>query len=474
MVGTAKELSKQRAALWPGRARPYISAQMTARFSSLGWAVRGEAIDFSYRCDRYGAFVETITFPGRAADLAQLGAPQARLLDLTAAAIGVSYYKANAGGFIAVESGLPTPQARALIEALYGEGLGEFYVRNNLPYPPALTIDAAITGEAAPPAPARPAKSAVVAFGGGKDSHVALALVERAGVKTELVSVALSDKIAQVIADCTDREVYFIGRKLDPRLIAANKAGALNGHIPVTAIHSLILTLYASLAGADWVVLANEHSADEATRVVNGQPVNHQFSKTFRAEALIRDAVKSILPEGPDYFSALRPVHELWIARELAKLPRALARFRSCNRNFVFSDKDRALASGRWCGNCAKCVFTAAITAPFLPRAQSIALLGSDVLDNPANQVFVEELAGFTESKPWECVGTIGEVSATFSHLLDDPEWSSARLVRDIGACVRDRASVATLAAAFEAALNDRGENFLPPQLSFITAREPA
>jgi hypothetical protein len=435
------------------------------------WAVEGERLTFTFKSERYGDFAETLDFPGCAAALATLSAGQRGLADLLGAALGVSYYKTAAGGSLEAPA-LPSA-ALDLIRALYIEGLGEFYVRNNRPYPPAFDLAA----KSAPPiassgAPRSPPKKAIVAFGGGMDSHVALALIERAGLAAELTSVVLSDNVARVIADCTERKVTFIARKLDPRLLAANKAGALNGHIPVTAIHSLILVLYASLTGADWVVLANEKSADEATLQIDGHDVNHQFSKTFRAEGLIRGAVKALLPDGPDYFSVLRPVSELWIARELADLPEALTKFRSCNRNFVFSDQSRQLSGARWCGVCAKCVFTAIITAPFLARAQAKELFGADVLDNPDNLALGEELAGFTDAKPWECVGTISEVSAALAHLGADPEWREAHLVEALSMRVRERDGSAALARRFSASLTERGDSFLPPQMRFINEPE--
>lgn len=444
-----------------------------ARFQVLGWRSLSEpgAFAFNYRCTRFGEFEEVLRFPHAAAPTPA----QDRLLDLAAVAIGVSYYKANASGTIALAAPFASAAARDLADALYGEGLGEFYVRNNLPYPPHLIFEPnapAPHSASAPTSASRPPSRAVVAFGGGMDSHVALSLVQRAGVSTDLATVALSDKIKRVIEDCTDAPVTFIDRKLDPRLLAANKAGALNGHIPVTAINSLILILHASFTGADWVVFANERSADEATLTVDGHGVNHQFSKTFRAEKLIREAVFAAAPDGPVYFSALRPVSELWIARQLARLPGPLARFRSCNRNFVFSDSPKALAAGRWCGQCAKCVFTALIMAPFLRRAQSISLFGSDVLDNPANLPLAEELAGFTDAKPWECVGTIDEVSAALSHLFDEPEWREALIVRTLAPKLRDRVSTAALTAHFNASLSTFGPSFLPPAMRFIAASE--
>jgi hypothetical protein len=441
-----------------------------AVFSILGWRQTAPgAFAFAYRCSRFGDFEEVITFPRAATPTPA----QSALLDLAALAIGVSYYKANASGRIELATAFASAAAHDLARALYSEGLGEFYVRNNLPYPPRLTFDPAapaLGDIAAPVGAPRTPTSAVVAFGGGMDSHVAYSLIERAGVSAELATVALSDKIKRVIEDCTDAPVTFIDRKLDQRLLAANKAGALNGHIPVTALNSLILILHASFTGADWVVFANERSADESTMTVDGHGVNHQFSKTFHAEQLIRAAVHAASPTGPDYFSVLRPVSELWIARELARLPRPLERFRSCNRNFVFSDSPKALAAGRWCGECAKCVFTALIMAPFLKRAQSIALFGADVLDNPANLSLAEELAGFTDAKPWECVGTVDEVSAALSHLLDDAAWRDALIVRTLAPKLRSRSSESAHTAHFNASLSTFGPGFLPPPLHFITA----
>ncbi len=446
-----------------------------ASFSILGWTAaptRGE-IAFAYHCSRYGDFVETYRFPQAA--LAALTSTQHALLNLAAITIGVSYYKANACGRIVLTTPFANPAARDLAHALYSEGLGEFYVRNSLPYPPHFVFEPAEPASSPPANAQRNAQKperAVVAFGGGMDSHVALGLVERAGVSAALTSVTMSDNIKRVIADCSDAPVTFIERALDQRLLAANRAGALNGHIPVTAINSLILILHASFTGAGWVVFANEKSADEVTMTIGGYGVNHQFSKTLRAEALLREAVRAAGPDTPDYFSALRPVSELWIARELAQLPRSLARFRSCNRNFVLSDKARMLDGQRWCGQCAKCVFTALIMAPFLRRAQSVDLFGADVLEDPANLPLAEELAGFTGAKPWECVGTVEEVSAALSHLADDPDWQGAQIVAALAQRVRDRSGAAALAAHFSEAMIASGAHFLPPAMDFAVSPE--
>jgi hypothetical protein len=108
--------------------------------------------------------------------------------------------------------------------------------------------------------------------------------------------------------------------------------------------------------------------------------------------------------------------------------------------------------------------------APFLKRKQSVGLFGSDVLDNPVNLPLAEELAGFTDAKPWECVGTVDEVSAALSHLLDDSEWRDALIVRTLAPRLRDRSTAKALTAHFDSSLSTFGPGFLPPAMHFITA----
>ena len=144
-------------------------------------------------------------------------------------------------------------------------------------------------------------------------------------------------------------------RRIDPRLFHANAAGALNGHVPITAINSCILTMCAFLQGCSWVVFANEFGSDEETMEYNGHPVNHQYSKSADWEKWYRSVMAEIFSPGFEYFSILRPVSELWIANELSKDRQALSLFRSCNKNFAIEKK---CSADRWCTKCPKCAFT--------------------------------------------------------------------------------------------------------------------
>ena len=119
----------------------------------------------------------------------------AALFDFASVLLGLSYYKAAALPELTVEMPL-TVLLQTSITALYTDGLGEFYVRNELPFPPKFTlvvprkshqkIKKGQTG------PVRP----LLAFGGGKDSHVSQSLLEDAGFETTFASVVLSETVA--------------------------------------------------------------------------------------------------------------------------------------------------------------------------------------------------------------------------------------------------------------------------------------
>ncbi len=256
-----------------------------------------------------------------------------------------------------------------------------------------------------------------------------------------------------------------IRRRLDTRLIEANKQGALNGHVPVTAINSLILVLYAHLTGAAHVVFANERSADEETVQVDGHPVNHQFSKTLRCEGLLRDAIAEA-GSGVDYFSLLRPFSELWIAQRLAREPEALKQFRSCNKNFVQVEKGAPPKA--WCGQCAKCAFTALITAPFLSRSESIALFGSDILNQPEAVEHLSATAGLGGTRPWDCVGGKLETSAALARLKSQPRWADALAVKIVARDVIALHGAAALDRAWNDAFVCHGNGYLPHDFSWL------
>ncbi|MFT3980655.1 MAG: hypothetical protein QM687_09325 [Ferruginibacter sp.] len=96
--------------------------------------------------------------------------PLRKLLDLTAVALGVSYFKLLAP--LRIEADFPlTEHGRDFALDIYSNGLGEFYARNNLNHFGKIEIDAPRRHAAGRPSPLLRDR-ALLPIGGGKDSLV--------------------------------------------------------------------------------------------------------------------------------------------------------------------------------------------------------------------------------------------------------------------------------------------------------------
>ena len=60
--------------------------------------------------------------------------------------------------------------------------------------------------------------------------------------------------------------------------------GALNGHVPISAIISSVGVIVAILTGRRDVVVSNEQTANEPTLEYRGVSINHQYSKSQQFE----------------------------------------------------------------------------------------------------------------------------------------------------------------------------------------------
>ena len=356
------------------------------------------------------AFTETITFPvpaGRAV-------PETfhRVLDLLHVVAGVSYFKVGAPP--RVEAPKPVPAAAAdLFTAIYSQGMAEYAYRNDLAFVLNLTVDTpGVTDPAAPVdnADGRP----LSAVGGGKDSIVTLEILRAAGLDPVPFSVNPNPVIVNVNA-ASGLTALAARRKLDPRLFELNKAGGLNGHIPVTAINSLIAIATAAWHGLGPVVMSNERSASDPNLIWNGHEVNHQWSKGVAAEGLMRAAVTAHTGLTEPYFSLLRSLSELHIAQLFARHHAYDDVVTSCNKAFKLHDP-----TVRWCGDCPKCRFVFLAMAPAMDRARLTHIFGHDLFADPAQTPGFLELLGIDAHKPFECVGEVEESLVALSMLTDD------------------------------------------------------
>ena len=89
--------------------------------------------------------------------------------------------------------------------------------------------------------------------------------------------------------------------------------------------------------------MSNERSASDPNLVWNGHEINHQWSKGVEAEGLLRAALAAHAGLTEPYFSLLRSLSELHIARLFAEFTRYDDVVTSCNQAFKLRDAERAL-----------------------------------------------------------------------------------------------------------------------------------
>lgn len=409
-----------------------------------------------YGFDDGPELVEVLQFPGApfALDAAQRRAVEAalRLLHLIA---GVSYYKAALPPQIVVEGDAPDPALAALVMSVYEHGLGEFAYRNGLSMRGRFHLDA---GAPAANATALGLQShALTAIGGGKDSLVSIEALRAAGVAQSASFIGTSPLI-RACAERTGLPLVVVGRQLAAELFEFNKQGAWNGHIPVTAVNSAILVLAAVLHGVDQVVFSNERSASYGSLIPGTGEVNHQWSKGWDFERAFAAYVREHVAADLRYYSLLRPLSELAVARQFAKIDRYDAVFSSCNRNFHLTGPR---PESRWCGICPKCQFVFLALAPFMPKPRLTAIFGRNLLDEPEQAEGFDALIEFGAHKPFECVGEGREARAALFELAGRPVWREDALVRRFARDIAPHIEPVTLASLLAPA----GEHGIPDSL---------
>ena len=394
-----------------------------------------------YAFDNGPELIETVTVPGAPFVLdEQRAAAATRALQLLHLIAGVSYYKAAVPEEIRIESYAIDADTAAMLEMIYVNGLGEFAYRNGLNLHGRIRFPHAKTSN--PDAPALGLREhALVAIGGGKDSLVSIEALRALGIEQTVTWIGGSQLI-KACAERTGLTTLNIGRALAPQLFDFNREGAWNGHIPVTAVNSAILVFAAVLLGVDQVVFSNERSASYGSLIEGTGEVNHQWSKGWAFESAFGDYVQREVAADLHYYSLLRPLSELAVARQFAKNDRYDAHFSSCNRNFHILGERPA---NRWCGVCPKCHFVFLALAPFMPKPRLVGIFGRNLLDDPAQTGGYDALLEYGDHKPFECVGEGRESRAAMTALSERPEWREDALVERFAREIRPQLDEAEL-----------------------------
>jgi hypothetical protein len=220
------------------------------------------------------------------------------------------------------------------------------------------------------------------------------------------------------------------------------------------------MVLAALLQGVDQVVFSNEHSASYGSQIPGTGEVNHQWSKGWAFEQAFGRHVQAHVAADLQYYSLLRPMSELAVARQFAKSDFYDAHFSSCNRNFHILGERPV---NRWCGVCPKCHFVFLALAPFMPKTRLVRIFGRNLLDDVEQAGGFDALLEFQDHKPFECVGEGRESRAAMATLAQRPEWKEDALVKRFCNEIQPQLDAAELELA--PMLQLQGEHRIPAAL---------
>jgi len=373
-------------------------------FESYEFDQISKVLNLRYAFDDALHFTETFHFDFAFADYDSVA------LDLAFQSLfflaGISYFKMYVPSEIIIRTGAIDPDMAAFLSSTYEKGLGEFFYINNLNPRTAVNFPQNIV---AVRAVRTNSTGILIGIGGGKDSLVSVELLRKSNLDIATWSLNHRPQLTPLI-ERIGLPHYWVEREIDPQIQELNEAGALNGHIPISAIFAAVGTVVGILSGRRDHVVSNEQSANEPTLEYDGVAINHQYSKSQEFEQSYQALLHGRFDDTQRYYSSLRPLSELRIAEIFSSIgfEKYHDVFSSCNRAFTH-DSDHMF----WDGKCAKCAFVFLALTPFIERSTLETLFGGkNLLLDSSLQLTYRQLLGIEGNKPLDCVGEVKESRA--------------------------------------------------------------
>jgi len=325
-----------------------------------------------------------------------------------------SYWKVTCSKEIRIEAGGLDRQQMKWWKDLILNGMDQFFFENKINFRGVnfLKISSLEPGSENGQKATIAENKVLVPLGGGKDSIVTLEILKNAGKNITCFSLNPTENAQQVMKVAGCQKSIIVRRTIDPKLLEMNKQGFLNGHTPFSSYLAFLSVLSAAIFDFKYIALSNERSSNEGNVRYLGKEINHQWSKSFDFENKFRDYTKKYLAD-VEYFSFLRPLYEFQIAKIFSRLPKYFSSFLSCNEAFKTISGTR-IPSGKWCGNCPKCLFVFACLYPFLEKEALLKIFGQNLFIKQELLPVMLELLGLKDYKPFECVGTKKESLIAF------------------------------------------------------------
>lgn len=376
-------------------------------------------LSLRYEIKGLDEFVTTYRFPF-VLDLTEV--ITSRLVKYLSVVEALSYWKLVCPSRICLMSDELDEAEISFFKDVLLHGMSEFFFRNKLPLDMDIRFSSSSTSHKVPlyRRDVSMRDGFLIPIGGGKDSAVTLELIKEYAREREVPCMLFALNPIRASQDTMRiseiAENVIVSRSLDSKLMRYNEQGYFNGHTPFSSMLSFVTVLVAYHSGISSVVLSNESSANQGNIVVDGFSVNHQYSKTLAYEGAVR-SLFSHAQVPVSYFSFLRPLSELQIAKLFSRYPQYHSIFQSCNvmqtaQSRKIQDECVSISpKDRWCGKCSKCVFVYIILRPFLSREELRHIFGDDISLYSSFEEVLCSLSGQRDVKPFECVGTFEEVA---------------------------------------------------------------
>ncbi|MCB9510745.1 MAG: hypothetical protein H6695_11210 [Deferribacteres bacterium] len=289
---------------------------------------------------------------------------------------------------------------------------------NDLPFYQGPVLRAMPAPAAAAPVANVPGSVETLAFcGGGKDSLVAMKLLEKVDIpyatfvySSSIYGTAshqhqLVDRLLQHCQPAKTHRKYIFDSFVDAPVLelypefgsrsitAAETPASIFGVLPVVLQH-----------GYRYIALAHERSANTGNLMwdVTDEDVNHQWGKSFAAEQLLNSYIQTELISNFSYFSLLQPIYDVVIFNMLRGEDEAVKATHSCN------------IRKPWCGRCPKCAYVWLNYMAYLPTKLVDDIFGENLFDLPENTESFRQMLGLAKHTPFECIGQIPEAQLAF------------------------------------------------------------
>lgn len=315
------------------------------------------------------------------------------------------------------------PAALDLFSSIYQGVFGQHWYENNVTdyRGPEMIYPQATLGTYQRFAIAHPNPTILAACGGGKDSAVALKVLEdtdipfasmqyshsvygKAAFQHELIAGVLEHMNPvqkhqiSIYDDFTDYPLF--------DLYFPEISGIIAPETPVSIFESLPLMLH---NGYQYLCLAHEKSANTGNLFWSDldKAVNHQWGKGYEAETALNDFIQTHLLSNFTYFSILQPIYDVRIFENLTRHPELLPHIHSCN------------IKKPWCKKCPKCAYVwLGLMAVFQPHLVD-AVFETNLFDDEDLLPIFRQMIGLEEHTPFECIGEIDESRLAMKRCLD-------------------------------------------------------